>query len=238
MEKPAVSAVITTLNEEHFLEPCLRHLRNQKNYKDMEIIVTDSNSKDRTVEIAKKYADVVINKSSTITRGRNSGAKVAHGDVLLFIDADVSLCNNWVEIILPRLYDEGTVAAYGNLFPKERSFKSLMIYSFEDISNKVGPAIGKSNFAKLGTAVAIRKEAFDKVGGYDNSLTFCDDLDLSMRLSQIGDVRYVKDAMGYVSMRRFIRTGYLKLTYTWVLNSLLFAFAHKQPSFIYTRDYP
>jgi len=57
-----VSVIIPAYNEEKFIEQCLLSVRNQT-YKQFELIVVDDGSKDRTVEISKKYADLIINQN-------------------------------------------------------------------------------------------------------------------------------------------------------------------------------
>jgi glycosyltransferase involved in cell wall biosynthesis len=92
--KDLVSFIITTLNEEDYIEACLKSLKGQ-DYKNKEIILVDSNSTDKTVERSEKYADKIIIKSCIMPVGRNLGAQEAKGNVLVFIDADIILSKNW-----------------------------------------------------------------------------------------------------------------------------------------------
>src|SRR4051812_47233932 len=87
-----LSIIIPTLNEEKILEKTLLHLRELHDIP-YEIIVSDGKSKDKTIEIANKYADKVVvyegEKRQTIGMGRNLGASVAQGDFFVFLDADM-----------------------------------------------------------------------------------------------------------------------------------------------------
>ena len=87
-----LSFIIPTLQEETVIEKILKNLR-QITVFDYEIIVSDGGSKDKTVEIAKQYADKVVENTTgqrqTIAIGRNEGAKAATGEYLIFLDADV-----------------------------------------------------------------------------------------------------------------------------------------------------
>jgi glycosyltransferase involved in cell wall biosynthesis len=98
-----VSIIIPTLNEEKYIESTLKALKNQDYKGKYEMIVADGLSKDNTVKIAKKYVDkVVLVKEKGIAKGRNAGAKVAKGNILLFIDADtILLFNGLTELIEP-----------------------------------------------------------------------------------------------------------------------------------------
>lgn len=84
-----LSIVIPAKNEEIYLPKLLKSIKKQ-NFCDYEIIVADADSIDRTKEIAQKYRAKVV-KGGMPGRGRNAGAKVAKGEVLLFLDADVLL---------------------------------------------------------------------------------------------------------------------------------------------------
>ena len=95
MNEPFISIIIPTLNEEKFLPKLLNSIKEQ-NYKNYEIIVSDANSKDKTIEIAKRF-NVKIVQGGKPAVGRNNGAKFSVGDYLLFLDADVILPKNFLE---------------------------------------------------------------------------------------------------------------------------------------------
>ena len=91
-----ISIVIPTLNEERRIGQTLQRLRDTL-VGDFEIIVSDGGSKDKTADIARALADKVIVHSGldrqTIAGGRNAGAKVAAGEYITFLDADVTIPN-------------------------------------------------------------------------------------------------------------------------------------------------
>src|SRR3989344_4482953 len=84
-----LSIIIPTLNEEKYLPLLLDSIREQ-NFNDYEIIVSDAGSKDNTINIAKKYGCIIVG-GGLVSKGRNNGAKVANGDILLFLDSDTIL---------------------------------------------------------------------------------------------------------------------------------------------------
>lgn len=95
MNKPKLSVTIITLNEEKDLMRCLESVRQLAD----EIVVVDSESTDRTVEIAKKFgAKVFYRKFDNYSNQKNYAAKKAIGDWILSLDAD--------EVIPPELARE------------------------------------------------------------------------------------------------------------------------------------
>ena len=90
-----LSIVIPTLNEENYLPRLLNCLKKQK-FKDYEIIVADADSKDKTREIAKSFGCRVV-KGGLPSAGKNAGARISKGNLILFLDADVLLPDNFFE---------------------------------------------------------------------------------------------------------------------------------------------
>jgi len=232
-----VSIIVTTLNEERYVEDCLRSLKNQT-YKNKEIIVVDSNSEDKTVEIAKKYADKILVKNCIIPVGRNIGAREARGDVFLFVDADITLLPGWIDTVLPYLNEDKVVAVYGDLLPKEGTLKAWLEYGKEELSNFILRTAKIPCFGKLGTAVAIRRNAFEKVGGFSEKNACCEDVDMSFKLRRYGKIKFVREAKGYVSMRRFEKTGYLKLSLLWFFSASYYILTKNALLPVYSRNYP
>jgi glycosyltransferase involved in cell wall biosynthesis len=83
---PLVSVIIPTYNSARTLEECLTAVVRQ-NYRNIEIIITDSFSKDRTKEIARRFADKIIDAQS-LARARKKGVDLAKGKYILFLDSD------------------------------------------------------------------------------------------------------------------------------------------------------
>ncbi|MCX6723115.1 MAG: glycosyltransferase, partial [Candidatus Staskawiczbacteria bacterium] len=81
-----ISIIIPALNEEKFLPLLLNSIKIQ-NFSDYDIILADAGSKDKTIEIAKKFGCRII-PGGLPGKGRNEGAKVAKGEILFFLDAD------------------------------------------------------------------------------------------------------------------------------------------------------
>ena len=83
-----ISVVIPTLNEGPVIERCLKSLSEQT-YKDFEIVIVDSGSKDGTLRIARKYKSRIIDEPRRgVPLARNRGAREAKGDIVVCTDGD------------------------------------------------------------------------------------------------------------------------------------------------------
>lgn len=76
--QPLVSVIVPTYNSEKFIGACLESIKNQM-YTNIELIVVDNNSTDKTKEIAWRYTDKVFNKGPERSAQRNFGAKNSIG---------------------------------------------------------------------------------------------------------------------------------------------------------------
>lgn len=210
MEKlPFISVIIPTFQEEKYIENCLKSVKNQDYKGRYEIIVVDSYSKDKTVKIARKYTDKVIRiKKRGVGTGRNEGARAAKGEILLFIDADTILLFNGLSEISKAFRKGNVVGATCPIIPLSAKVRDFIIYWMYDQFVKASVERKKPHIA--GIVCAYRKKAFEKIGGFNERLKFCEDIDLSKRISELGKVVVVEKALALTSPRRFERWGRTK----------------------------
>jgi glycosyltransferase involved in cell wall biosynthesis len=162
-----VSVIIPAYNAEATLPLTLASLTPVDGH-ELEVIVVDDASPDRTSEIARDHADQVlvmeVNRGPSIAR--NEGAKVASGDVLLFIDADVELLPDALDRVVTTLEEHPDCAGVaGNLSTDSVSetfigtYKNLyMHFAFRDNARSTG--------APYTSIVAVRREVFEDIGGF------------------------------------------------------------------------
>ena len=113
-----LSIIIPTLNEENYLPLLLAEIKKQ-DFDDYEIIVADANSGDDTLRVAKAFG-CKVTQGGLPAKGRNEGAKIASGDLLLFIDADaVFLPENFLKDLVEKFQKRNLDIASLKFIPKE-----------------------------------------------------------------------------------------------------------------------
>jgi glycosyltransferase involved in cell wall biosynthesis len=176
-----VSVVITTKNEEKNIEPCLKSIENQS-YKEVEIIVVDNNSTDKTKEIALKYTPFVFDKGPERSAQRNYGIiEKAKGEYAMFLDADMTLSPDLVKDCVDFIGRENCAALHiseivlgNNFWSRVRRFER----SFYD-----GTVIDGARF--------FRRDLFVEVGGFDETMSGPEDWDIDKKIKQIGPIGLV-----------------------------------------------
>ncbi len=236
---PVISIIIPTLQEEELIPSTLRCIPPEvrRRYA-IEVVVSDGGSTDRTVDLAREGADRVVERNpacrENIAIGRNHGARSSRGDVLVFISADVRIgdCERFFEHITSMIWREDVVAVTCGVrvFPEEegpadRAFHRFFNYWFR-LLNVMGMGMGR------GECHVIKRDNFERVGGYNEALAAGEDYELFVRLRRLGTVAFLRDIYVYESPRRYRRYGYLRITLLWFLNgiwALLFkrSFVHR-----------
>ena len=99
---PKFSIIVPVYNVEDYISECLLSIMNQTE-KDFEVIVVNDGSKDKSIEIAKKYPVKIINQENQgLSEARNTGVKHAKGEYILFLDSD----DYWEKDLLKNLKQE------------------------------------------------------------------------------------------------------------------------------------
>lgn len=221
-----ISVIIPTLNERKFIETVLKSLRNQNYEGKYEIIVADGMSRDDTVKIAKKYADrIVLVKKKGIGAGRNAGARVAKGDIFLFVDADTMLLFNGLKEMAEAFREKGVVAATCPVIPQSFKARDFSIYW---IYNQFVKASMKTKIPQIGgMCCAYRKDAFWKAGGFSETLQTYEDYDLSRKVVESGKCVFVENTMAITSSRRIEAWGGTKAAKKYLTSYLIYLLTEK-----------
>lgn len=226
-----LSIVIPAFNEEKCLPATLKKVSEAlaEIDCDSEVIVVNNQSVDKTGEIAKNFGAIVVFEiEHNIGKVRNTGAKTAEGDLLVFVDADTQVPQKLFQKIVETMADEkcfgGAVAVeYENFERKWMRFYLLGWQFWSAVFDM-----------KQGAAQFCRKDAFFKLGGYDESFYMGEDVEFYWRLSKLakqngGYLNFIENPKVITSSRRFDKMNVWK---TLVLtNPLFFLFTTKKKSF-------
>ena len=214
MKKSLVSVVIPTLNSEKIISECLESIKKQT-YPNIEIIVVDGHSSDRTPEIAKKYGARVyiygpkqskaFGKVFGAPYQRNYGVNKAKGKYIYYVDSDMRLTSKVVEecvhLIEKKKADSVVVpeSSYGEGFWAQCRVLERACYCQDNL---------------VEAARFIRKDIWDKLEGLDVSLGGGDDWDFQQRLNRNGyrTLRCKNDTKHYegrLSLKKQIRKKFI-----------------------------
>ena len=181
-----VSIIIPAFNEEKYLPLCLDSLKSLDYSKqDIEIIVVDNGSTDRTREIALEYGAVVFTKpSANISELRNFGVQQSKGEIIAFVDADCAVAKDWLRNA-SKYFEDNDVVSWGG--PPEPPENAGWVAKSWNLVIQNNQPVQNSNW--LGTInLFVRKHQFIDIGGFNESLKTCEDVDLSYRLSKFGRI--------------------------------------------------
>ena len=234
-----LSVIVPTLNEAQGIAATLKAVRRATS-KGTELIVADGHSTDATRTIARKYANVVRErgrdwKNASIAAGRNAGARVAKGDVLLFNDADTMPQKEFVKKALEILENQPDVVSVGcEVRPDVSDWNTQLFFSVLNGIVRFSTAMGWPVIA--GNCVFYRKDAFWKVHGFDEGMHASEDQDLSLRMSKIGRVVLLTQYTAYTSNRRLQQMGWLGLIRDWGGTTLNFVLGKKTKRYAIVRE--
>ena len=198
-----LSIIIPTFNEEYYLPPLLESIQRQ-NFSDYEIVVADAGSEDGTIEIAKKWGCKVV-KGGLPAVGRNRGAEVAQGEFLLFLDSDVILTRDYLQLSLDEFQVRGLGIAITQIAPLSDSFLNKITHDFANFFMKRVENIKPHGAGCYG--IITTKKLHDEVEGFDENLDFGEDTDYIERIGSISQFKVLRNPKLLVSTRRLQEEG-------------------------------
>ena len=202
---------LSTLNEELWVELTLRSLVEQKLYEQyhdngqIELVLADSYSEDRTVEIAEPYVDrILMVGKGKLTARREAIEQSKDADIIVSVDSGDFYFKGYLNVLLRHFTDPNVVAVTGSKLLKGRD---------KPIYSKAG--IIWMNYLVTshlwGDAMAMRRDAFLRCGGWDesvmqqdiNKLWVEEEVNLYKKLSKVGKIINEKEAVAYDTRTRF-----------------------------------
>jgi len=171
-----ISIIIPVRNGENYLEEALVNIRKQD--VEVEIVVVDDASTDRTVEIAERYGCKVIRHEicKGQVAGKNTGIKYATGDFVLFHDHDDLLRDGALKVLLDA-FDECTYAV-------EAKVKDFYTQGMTEEQKKFSAIKDEAYWGLFTGAIMMRRSVFDTIGEFTESLNTGEIIEWEYRMNQ------------------------------------------------------
>lgn len=207
------SIIIPTSNEEKYVGRILESLKKQT-FKDFEVIIVDTGSKDNTKKKAFKFKKCfknfkfIIEKKKGISRARNVGAKASKGDIIAFFDCDGRFGRDFLLKAEKQIKERklNTSGCYIRPITKRAIIKIFfIIYNFWIwLSQYFYPHMP-------GFCIFSDRKTFLALNGFDETIKLAEDFDFVNRSKKVGKFRVLKKVRVESSMRRFEEEGIWKL---------------------------
>ena len=201
MNDPLVSVVIPAYNMERFICDAVDSALSQT-YKNIEVIVIDDGSKDRTKEILKKYAPnirYIFKENAGLSAARNTGIKYAKGEYVAFLDADDRWLSQKIEKQIKAFNESDSIGLIScGVRMINESGDILAVDKKEEIYSNKNKFIEKlylSNFVSGGSQAVVKRSCFEKVGFFDENIQSSEDWDMWLRIAEQFDIRFVKEVL-------------------------------------------
>ncbi len=196
---PVISVVVPVRNAMPWLEDQLRALVDQECAEAWEVVVADNGSTDEGAAVGRAWADrhpavrwIDASRADGPSAARNAGVRAADGDLLAFCDADDVVQPGWLAACVSALADADVAAG---------------VFDFWSLNGRPASAhepaaTWQLGFlpAGLGANLAVRRAAFEDIGGFAEALVVGEDVDLCWRL-QLGGFRFEVAADAVVAKR-------------------------------------
>ena len=209
-----ISVIIPCFNAGETLAVQLDALANQVLFKlhpsDLEIIVSDNLSTDNSLDVARRFFDKIPNlvlcsasDRQGVAHARNVGARNAKGEFLAFCDADDVVSETWVEAMFNALSHHRFVASRFDHQKLNGIGDGVQTKTLQDISPRFLQHAG-------GCGMGIHASIHRAVGGFDEEITWLEDMEYSFRVQQLSgcSLFFAQQAVIYVRHRATAALGF------------------------------
>ena len=204
-----ISVIIPTLNERNFLTQTILGIISQADHPEqIEILVIDAGSTDGTLDTIKDFRVRVFSNDEFALKkfkSLNFGIKQAHGEIVVFLDADTMLPKGFDRLIIEKLQLHNVVGGAFEFSFNQSDWKLKLI----ELLNRIRYRLDKIYYGDQ--AVFCKKKVAEEVGGFPSkelmeSAFFC------KKLLKVGDLRLIRSPIK-TSPRRFNENGFFKVTW-------------------------
>lgn len=190
------SVIIPARNAAGTIGECILAVLSQTMPRDLyEVIVVDDGSSDRTPGVARQLgARVVPQPPFGAAAARNTGARVARGEILVFVDPDCVPRVDWLAQMVAPFQATDVVAVTGAYETHQEALIPRSIQAqLDDTYRRRGQA-GATSIVE-GYSAAYRRSVFAALGGFDPALGSADDVELSYRIASCGRLVFTPKAI-------------------------------------------
>lgn len=203
-----LSVVIPAYNEEAHIARCLEALKRQGRSEDLEVILVNNGSTDRTETIARQNAGtlrfkVIQEPLKGIGAARAAGFQEAKGGIILSTDADTEVPERWVGMILQSFSDPRVAAVTGTCRIQDCSRWRNALFNGLQPRLMTLYRIVFGHYWLTGSNFAIRRDTYLRAGGFNPKIHLVEDLDLAFRVRKLGKIYFLRSAPVLTSGRRF-----------------------------------
>ena len=193
-QSPTVSVAMTVHNSERYLAQAVESIL-QQTYRDYEFVIIDDGSTDGSRALLERFAELdgrirlVSRPNAGISRSRNEALARSRGAFMAIMDSDDVAHPNRLEAQLRHLRDHEDVLCVGSWYNVIDGAGRLLTQLRPPTDNTAIQALLlKGHTAISQPAAMLRREAVERVGGFDESLELSEDLDLYLKLGEIGEL--------------------------------------------------
>ena len=232
-KKILLSIIIPTHNSQNTINNLLLsiHTSQFNNFADVEVIVVDDGSKDKTRDLVRKLLEKLkytlilyfLRNNLGPAKARNYGVKKAKGKYILFLDSDVDLAKSTLRYAYQLAKDEKVKAFTGIWHYQQKTDKFFP--NFKAMRDWVYWFIEREKYARyylFSTRIAgIEKRLFQTIGGFDETFPepTVEDIELTYRIEKQAKIRFSPELIVYHEFEDFwpIAAKYFKRSRDWIL---------------------
>jgi glycosyltransferase involved in cell wall biosynthesis len=198
-----ITIITACYNGAETIEDTIRSVASQT-YRNIEHIIVDGNSTDNTMEIVARNRDkvsiVVSEPDDGVYHAMNKGLRLASGDVIGFLNSDDVYVDEHVLDKIAAIFRDAEVdACYADLIYVERENPQKLVRYWR--SRPFSPGLFKRGWMPAHPTFFVRREIYEKYGGFDLQFRLQSDFDLTMRLLEKHRIRSVYIPTVLVRMR-------------------------------------
>ncbi len=203
-----ISVIIPAHNEEKYISPTLDALKKQ-DYGWFEVVVVANGCVDQTAAAARGQCQrLIVLSQKSLGVARNLGARMAKGEILVFLDADTLLEPHALKVIAQQFRKQDAAGTLKGR-PDAHRLHYKFVYFLKNFTHRTRLHLGSSG------VIICWRDHFIQVGGFDEGLEVRENSDLIWRLRRFGNYKYIDTATATTSMRRYDQQGWGRIVWLW-----------------------